>query len=642
MKKCPPIVLFMVLLFFSCQDKTKTKHIATDAERIGSYLEKASDFTQPDSLRIKNGDLAYALAKKTENDSILYKALYVKIQNAAYGNKDSLAYFFQSLKKLSKNNTSRLAGYYQQKGVSFYNDNKDSSYYYHQEAKKLFSAQNDSLRAGYSLLILSELQMASADYNEVQSLATEALGYLSGSDRKDYVAYLNTMLGLSYVQLHDFEEAITSFEEARKHTTNTLAQLTIDNNIGDAYRRNGDYDKAIALFSNLVTNNALDADIRSKARIIDNLGFTLHLTGKSQGIPYMLQSLQIKDSINDQYGQLASHLHLSEAFLDSDIVLAKKHAAAAFAIAGELDNDEDKLEALALLSKTASTKEQAVAYLNSYFHLNGALNIERQKSKNQFAKIRFDSSLAEAEALQSKAESAQNKLTAERAKNRNTMAVVFIFFLVAIGYLLFRLMRAKHFREKIKASYTTEIRISKKVHDELANDLYNVMNLINNHQLENPEKKEMALVSLDLLYNKTRDISRENSEIELGENYTSQLKAMLSDYQTEELGIIITGIEAIPWNTINETKKTVVYRVLQELMVNMKKHSQATLTVIKFESISKSVSLTYSDNGIGIDPNKTFFKNGLLNVENRIRGINGTFTFDKNIKKGVKILIAFP
>ena len=642
MKQCPPIVLFIALLFFSCQDQNKKNQRETEANNIENHLKIASDFSQPDSVRLKNGDIAYSLAKKSANDSLLYKAVYVKIQNAPYGKEDSLDNYFQSLKNLSKNNLTRLAGYYQQKGVSFYKDNKDSSYYYHQEAKKLFSKQNDSLRAGYSLLILSELQTASADYNEVQSLATEALKYLRNSKRDDYVAYLNTMLGLSYVQLHDFDEAIKCFEEARKHSTSELAQVTIDNNIGDAYRRDKDYNTAIALFSRLIKNKALDADILSKARIIDNLGYTLYLNGDSQGIHYMLRSLQIKDSINDQYGKLASHLHLSEAYLHFNIGLAKTHAKTAFDIAEELKNDDDKLEALRFLSKTASSKAEAADYFNLYTQLNDELRIARQKSKNQFAKIKYDSSQADAEALQSKAESAQNKLIAERAKNRNVMAAFFILFLIAIGYLLYRLMRAKNLRETIKASYATEIRISKKVHDELANDLYNVMNLINNHQLENSEKKEMALVSLDLLYNKTRDISRENSEIELGEHYTSQLRAMLSDYKTEDLGIIITGLETIPWITINATKKTVVYRVLQELMVNMKKHSQATVTVIKFESLSKSVSLTYSDNGVGIAADKTFFKNGLQNVENRINGINGTFTFDKNINKGVKILMTFP
>jgi len=39
---------------------------------------------------------------------------------------------------------------------------------------------------------------------------------------------------------------------------------------------------------------------------------------------------------------------------------------------------------------------------------------------------------------------------------------------------------------------------------------------------------------------------------------------------------------------------------------------------------------------------KIILKNGLQNVENRIKTINGTITFEPKTGKGLKILIAFP
>ena len=81
--------------------------------------------------------------------------------------------------------------------------------------------------------------------------------------------------------------------------------------------------------------------------------------------------------------------------------------------------------------------------------------------------------------------------------------------------------------------------------------------------------------------------------------------------------------------------------MLQELLIKMKKHSQSSLVVIGFESKNKHYEINYSDNGVGI--NKTAkFKNGLQNAENRIKTINGTFTFEKKLKKGFKAKIVFP
>jgi len=59
---------------------------------------------------------------------------------------------------------------------------------------------------------------------------------------------------------------------------------------------------------------------------------------------------------------------------------------------------------------------------------------------------------------------------------------------------------------------------------------------------------------------------------------------MLSEYQNQSLNVLIKDIDSIDWIKIDENKKLVTYRVLQELMVNMKKHSEATLAVIDFFS----------------------------------------------------------
>lgn len=117
---------------------------------------------------------------------------------------------------------------------------------------------------------------------------------------------------------------------------------------------------------------------------------------------------------------------------------------------------------------------------------------------------------------------------------------------------------------------------------------------------------------------------------------------MLSEYQTESLNVLIKGIDVVDWIKIDENKKLVTYRVLQELMVNMKKHSEATLAVIDFSSGDKKINVQYSDNGIGMPLGKTILKNGLQNVENRIKSIRGTLIFDIQTNRGVKLSFGYP
>lgn len=94
-------------------------------------------------------------------------------------------------------------------------------------------------------------------------------------------------------------------------------------------------------------------------------------------------------------------------------------------------------------------------------------------------------------------------------------------------------------------------------------------------------------------------------------------------------------METIPWEKLSVNKKQVLYRVLQELMTNMKKHSQANLVAINFQH-NKKLIVSYKDNGKG-----TMLKKGtgLNHTENRMASIKGSITFETAPLKGFKAII---
>jgi signal transduction histidine kinase len=194
----------------------------------------------------------------------------------------------------------------------------------------------------------------------------------------------------------------------------------------------------------------------------------------------------------------------------------------------------------------------------------------------------------------------------------------------------------------VKISYTTEIRISKKLHDELANDVYQTMAFAETQDLSTAQNKEILLTSLDTIYSRTRNISRENSTIEAGALFETSLKEMMSGFHTNEINILTNGMDTIQWNAINSTKKITLYRVLQELLVNMKKHSQCSLVVLTFKKNENKLQVDYTDNGIGATLEELTSKNGLQNVENRIHAIKGTLNFDSKSNKGFRVRFIFP
>jgi signal transduction histidine kinase len=201
-------------------------------------------------------------------------------------------------------------------------------------------------------------------------------------------------------------------------------------------------------------------------------------------------------------------------------------------------------------------------------------------------------------------------------------------------------IRSRNKRRLLEATYETETRISKKLHDELANDVFNAMTYADTQNLEDEAKKEFLVENLDKIYNQARNISKESSPIDTGENFGQVLKDMLTSYNSKKVNVIIKE-NKVDWSTIKKESKIVCYRTLQELMVNMKKHSECNVLVINIENQKKHLEINYSDNGKGCSE-LLKFKKGLQNVENRIFSINGTITFETETNKGFKSKVKIP
>ncbi|MBL4676909.1 MAG: ATP-binding protein, partial [Mucilaginibacter sp.] len=80
--------------------------------------------------------------------------------------------------------------------------------------------------------------------------------------------------------------------------------------------------------------------------------------------------------------------------------------------------------------------------------------------------------------------------------------------------------------------------------------------------------------------------------------------------------------------------------VLQELMVNMRKHSRASLVTVAFRRLGKQCSVIYTDNGIGM-PDSYHSGNGIRHTENRMSAIGGSIIFENGRESGLQVQLSF-
>ncbi|MFV8347741.1 tetratricopeptide repeat-containing sensor histidine kinase [Flavobacterium sp. ZB4P13] len=536
-----------------------------------------------------------------------------------------------------KNNTAEIDRLIDLGDKYFEKSEYDSSYYYFNKAKSACDEKKDVSKIIYSISNLATIQQNQGDYSGSETTAMEAIPFLEKTTNPKYKWNIYTIMGINYLYTYDYESALYYYNKALNLKTDELRKSDIKNNIAFVNLEMKEFKKAATILEPLITRREVLNDSSSYSRILTNLGYCYFKIGNSKALNYLNKSLQIRLKRND-IGKISSYAYLSEYHHKTNKNLANNYALLAYNTATKLKCPDDRLYTLKLLIEL-NTGNKSKEYSLKYLHINDSITKVRQKAKNQFAKIKYDSKKEKDENLKLKA---QKILQLEYQKKKNLILYLVVGTITVISIFITNLLLARNKREKIKASYNTEIRISKKLHDELANDVYHTMAFAETQDLSTTHNKEILISNLDTIYSRTRNISRENNAMETGPLFISDLKEMMSGFNTQEVNVITNGMDSIDWLTIENNKKIIVYRVLQELLVNMKKHSQCSLIVLTFKKNGNKLQIDYTDNGVGATLEQLNLKNGLQNVENRIQSIKGTITFDTKSDKGFKAHFIIP
>jgi len=528
---------------------------------------------------------------------------------------------------------------FREKGIlNFERKNFNVAFYNFNKSKIAYETLNDTANVIYILIKMASIQQINGDYYGSKETLTEALPYIKQKDV--YSAAVNNLFGIADKELSIYDDAIYYYQEAIKQCTDSISKLPPLNNTAVVYIKQKKYDKAINILESIL-NKKIVGEILNKARFKDNLGYAYFKKGMTEkGLLLMNEGLMMRIQNDDSYGNIESNLHLAEYYALENSNKSNQYALEAYKTATKLNSIDERLRALQFLILNdlngGSTK-----YAKRYIELNDSIIKIRNNYKNKFAKIKYDSKKEKDENQKLRLEKAENLVALKDAENQKIIfftSLIIILFIVAYSKKLYD---NRNRIEKIKIAYNTETRIAKDIHDELANDVFNAITFTQTQSLERENKKEILVQKLDDIYGRVRGISRENNDIHTGVNYLNNLKEILSTYNTDNTNVIISNIEKVNWDDIEEIKKVAIYRVLQELMVNMKKHSEASVVVIKFDISSQKIFIDYTDNGKGCEKNK-IIKNGLQNMENRILATKGTITFDTEPDKGFKVKITMP
>ena len=648
------VSILIACLLLSCN---KNKYIPENDFNIVAYdkLDSITKVKFLDSI-IKNSDyessLYFKIAEEFYNLNDLNRANQIShtILKKAKKEKDSLS----------------IGRAYYYIGDCYEYTYKDSAYYFYKQAEKIFTATKNYDRLAKTHFNKGYLLFYDGVYTESEIEIARALRYIKDIDNYLLEFQCLSLQGGNLEALSLYDDALEYYQEAAKK----IAKFEIDDDkkfyydvinkmdISNIYSAQNKYDLALDVINKLDLDRLKEYKPLVYAKVNCNIAYSiLNLYGPKE---------EVKDLLNESIFYFSKHgstndfvyayKYLGEYYLSlGDKKNATENLKKGFESALMTNYNIDVLNILKLLpqSDPLNFDSYHTEYLDRYQDL-----IDRQiKTKNKFARIEYDT-----RRIEDTNKSLFNTI-------QYGIYITIIIILLIIMFALWRIYLSNKealnhallkneaeenlyslLQEQQKLVDSTQKaekkRIALELHDGIMNKLYSTrLNL----GLLNKNSDEKSIDSRKLLI---KDIQNIEAEIRaISHDLSSPTTDLMNDYKKLLYNLIETQ-KLISKTTytiyISDEKKLSqlppiikfnIYRIVQEAILNIEKHANASEATIKFIFKTKDCLLLIQDDGIGLlSAKKTGI--GLDNIKQRVKLLKGKIEIIN--EKGFLIKIIFP
>lgn len=214
-----------------------------------------------------------------------------------------------------------------------------------------------------------------------------------------------------------------------------------------------------------------------------------------------------------------------------------------------------------------------------------------------------------------------------------------------------KLERRKHRIAINDAEEKERLKIATEIHDGIGQMLTGVSYSIDSYFMEKNPNDEDYILKTKQLQNQIDNIIKESKQIAydlmpfLLKDFglITAIKNLLSE--TEQKTDINFYFEHFNCDhRFDDKLEKAIYRILQEAINNIIKHSKATESRIQIIKHSASLSIVIEDNGIGFDINDKTNPSGigLISMTERVSTFSGFLNINSSINNGTEIVIEIP
>lgn len=661
-------IIFVALVFISCESRP-SKFVAesNNNDSITSWIKSSYNKDFSSTKKLQKLQKAYKGIKLLPKDSIKVSQLS-QVAYRFYQLNDTLSFFEandQVLKLAFKKKDSFVIADAHWSYAEYYmvNEKYDQAFYHYNQSYEGFNQLNKKLLASRMLYSMSFIKGRYRDYSGSEVLIIEAIKNFK--DLKNY-----RRLYESYSHLANLQNDIAQYDRAIEYQKKAITFLDkIEdkknfyswslNNLGYTYLLKGDYS-----ISRNYLDQSLDAnksiDLKNYAIIIGNIAYCNLKMGEIEDVEkQLLESLSLRDSLNNKIGVVYTKLRLSEYYsYTMDTVKAINYALEARDLSKEIRNSGEYLNSLNQLATV--DKPNSNNYLKEYIRFNDSLTNAERKTLNKFTRIEFETD----EIIEKNEVLTQQRVWIFGASFGLILILSLLYFIRVQRvkneklfleteqqkaneqvYLLTLKQQATLEEEKTKERN----RISQELHDGILGRLFGTrvgLGFLDlNADEKTQEQHEAFLEELQDIEKEIREVSHKLNDnfASPDVNFTSIVTQLLeSKSQIGDFQFHLNIDDNISWKSTDEIIKVNVYRIIQETLQNTIKHAQAKNVILEFSSSDQELSVKIEDDGVGFNLKKSRKGIGLKNMKSRVEKLNGTLEITSAMNKGTQIHIKIP
>jgi signal transduction histidine kinase len=459
-------------------------------------------------------------------------------------------------------------------------------------------------------------------------------------------------IGLVYQELKQYEKAIDYHLRAKKirDKEGDLFGLTVSlNNLAICYKGLKDYENAILNFLDCIEKCKEVGNLDTLYKVYQNLGNTYYLMNQyGKTLEYYKLSMN-----RDQKFPLSSQekMILFENISRTYVALGKYKTALKYAKEAKeiLNNNKDfafyaeeTYHTLAISNFALGNIEKGIAYNDEYYDLlKENFNSENKKIVNEL-ETKYQTEKKEKELLQTQAEKATTELNLNKQRQVSFGLMGGLVVVLLIGFSLFQRNKRKHqlaianekennLQSIITAEEKERTRIARELHDGVVQQIgaiiINSRNVFIKLGLAEKPESEKLIAQLESSSSELRNISHQMMPRALEEKglITALKELFETSLRPKEIKHDFEYVNIS--ERLHSKIEVTLYRITQELINNIIKHSGATSVSIQLIKTEQDVVFMLEDDGKGFS--KTSKKGiGLQNIKSRIDIVKGSVNFN--------------